>query len=104
MADFLRVDADRAFNTAHAVANDAEELREELTRIAGEWDNMSRGWSGAAASAFTTIWEEWHEGAVTVVESLAESSRLLGEAAVQYVETDAVSAENVGSAIGDMGL
>ncbi|WP_084792269.1 WXG100 family type VII secretion target [Mycobacterium sp. E136] len=74
MAEFRRVDADRAFDIAHAVANDAEALR---TGIVGEWDSLSRGWSGIAALAYTAIWEEWHEGAAKVVESLAESSRKL---------------------------
>ncbi|KUH99165.1 WXG100 family type VII secretion target [Mycobacterium sp. IS-3022] len=104
MADFLKVSADQAFNTAHSVANDAEELREELTRIVGEWDNISRGWSGAAASAYSSIWEEWHEGAAKVVESLTESSRNLAAAAVLYEESDAASAETVASVPIDVGL
>lgn len=104
MGDFLKVNADHAFNTAHSVSNDAEELREELTRIVGEWDNISRGWSGEAASAFTALWDEWHEGAAKVVESLAESSRRLGEAAVQYSEADAASADQLGATVAEMGL
>jgi WXG100 family type VII secretion target len=104
MADHLRVNADTAFNTAHAVSSDAEELREELSAIVQEWDNISRGWSGAAASAYTAIWEEWHEGAAKVVESLAESSRRLAEAAVSYEERDAESAGQLSSVAVDMGL
>jgi WXG100 family type VII secretion target len=104
MADQLRVDADTAFNTSHVVSNDAEELREELSRLSREWDNVSHGWSGVAASAFTQIWEEWHEGAANIVETLAESSRRLAKAAVLYEERDANSAQMLDSAGDGVGL
>lgn len=97
MAEQLNVDTDVAFNTAHVVRNDAEELREELSGLSWEWDNVSHGWSGVAASAFTGIWEEWHEGAATVVETLAEASRSLAKAAVLYEEQDSSSAQALGS-------
>jgi WXG100 family type VII secretion target len=104
MADLLRVDADAAFNTSHVVCNDAEELREELARLSREWDNLSHGWSGVAASAFTPAWEEWHEGAAHIVEALAESSRRLAQAAVLYEERDNNSAEMLGSTGSGIGL
>lgn len=104
MFDNLKVDTEQAFNTAHALCNDAEELREELAGIVREWDNISRGWSGTAASGFAAIWQDWHEGADKVVETLAESSRRLAEAAVRYDERDADSAERLGSVAMDMGL
>jgi WXG100 family type VII secretion target len=104
MADHLRVDADAAFLASHVVSNEAEELREELARLSGEWDNLSHGWSGVAASAFTPAWEEWHEGAARIVEALAESSRRLAQAAVLYEERDNNSAEMLGSTGSGMGL
>jgi WXG100 family type VII secretion target len=94
MADHLKVDADNAFNTSHSVSNDAEELREELTHLSQEWDNLSHGWSGVAASAFAPAWEEWHSGAAQIIEALAESSRRLAQAAVLYDTTDADSAHS----------
>jgi WXG100 family type VII secretion target len=104
MADHLRVDADAAFNASHAVSNEAEELREELSRLSREWDSLSHGWSGVAASAFAPAWEEWHEGAARIVEALAESSRRLAQAAVLYEERDIGSARTLGSAASGMGL
>lgn len=104
MAGHLEVDADAAFNTSHSVSNDAEELREELTRLAQEWANVSHGWSGTAASAYTPIWQEWHDGATTLVDALAESSRSLAKAAVVYQEQDTSSAHAVESVATEMGL
>ena len=93
-------DADEAFNSSHSVSNYAEELREELTRLSQEWDNLSHGWSGVAASAFASAWEEWHQGAAQIIETLAESSRLLAQAAVLYETQDADSAHSLGNGAG----
>jgi WXG100 family type VII secretion target len=100
MADNLNVDADEAFNISHSVSNDAEELREELTHLSQEWDNLSHGWSGVAASAFAPAWDEWHRGAAQIVEALAESAHRLAQAAIQYDTTDTDSAQSLRSGNG----
>jgi WXG100 family type VII secretion target len=102
--DHLRVDADHAYNTSHAVSNDAEELREELAQLQQEWDNLSHGWSGVAASAYSAIWADWLQGATTVVDALAESSHELGVAAVRYSEGDAGSATAIDASAMDLGF
>lgn len=104
MAGQLNVNTDAAFTTAHTVSDDAAELRNELDRIAGEWQNVSHGWSGAAASAYADLWEEWHEGAAKVIDVLAESSRDLAQAAALYDEQDVHSAEAVQALSNEMGL
>lgn len=104
MAGHLEVDTDAAFNTSRAVSTDAEELREGLVELSHEWANVSRGWSGAAASAYTPLFQEWEEGASKLVESLAESAHLLAEAASRYQEQDSVSAESVATTARAMGL
>ncbi|WP_193044291.1 WXG100 family type VII secretion target [Mycolicibacterium baixiangningiae] len=101
--DNLEVDADETFNISHAISNDAEELREELASLQQEWDTLSRGWTGAAASAYSSIWDEWREGATTLVDSLAESSRNLGHAAARYAKQDTASATTLDSTM-DLGL
>jgi WXG100 family type VII secretion target len=104
MADQLRVDADQAFTTSHAVSIDAEELREQLSHLSWEWDNLSHTWSGIAASAFTPAWEEWKEGASKIIEALAESSRRLAQAGLIYEEQDTSSAHTLGSIGNGIGL
>jgi WXG100 family type VII secretion target len=104
MTGELRLQADEAFATSHSVSNDAEELREELADIAREWQNVSHGWSGAAASGYDALWQEWHEGAAKVVEVLADSSQKLATAAMAYQEQDAYSAEAVAAPTIDLGL
>jgi WXG100 family type VII secretion target len=97
MADHLKVHADEMFATSHAISNDAEELREELAAIARGWEDVSHGWSGNAASAYDALWQEWHEGAIKLVDVLSESSNRLGRAAVSYQNQDANSAEGLRS-------
>jgi len=104
MADNLSVNADAAFHTSHTVSNEAEELREQLTDISRDWENLARGWAGIAASAYGAIWEEWHEGAARLVDALAESSRSLGIAAVRYSEQDADSTAALNSTPIELGL
>lgn len=103
MAGQLQVDTDHVFATSHAVSNDAEELRDELSRIQQDWQTLSGGWSGAAATAYAGIWEEWYRGAVTLVDVLADTSEKLGRAAVAYDDQDSASAEAVTSTT-DLGL
>ena len=100
----LRVNADQAYSTSHAVSNDAEELREELVDLQRDWENLSRGWSGTASSAYSSIWTQWLESARTLVDALAESSHKLGVAAVRYSEQDAGSATAIDSTSLDLGL
>ncbi len=104
MAEHLKVEAARALDTSQVVGEDAEELRVELTRIARKWDDVSSGWSGAAASAFATLWEEWHDGAVKLVEILAETTRRLGHAAVAYEDQEDHSAKTLREIPVEIGL
>jgi WXG100 family type VII secretion target len=100
----LRVHADDVFATAHIVSNDAEGLREELAAIAREWEDVSHGWSGNAASAYDALWQEWYSGAMALVDVLSESSRKLGRAAASYQDQDTHSAEVLRSTPIELGL
>ena len=102
--DPLSVDTEQAYNTSHAVANDAEELRDELTRLEQNWEKLASGWTGVAASAYTSMWTEWLEGATALVDSLAEASHQLGVAAVRYSERDTGSAAALDSTTVELGL
>ncbi|WP_343574770.1 WXG100 family type VII secretion target [Mycobacterium sp.] len=94
----LMVDAAGVFDVAHALSNQAQELRDELNQLSNEWDGLSHSWSGVAASAFTPAWEKWREGATKLVEALVDRADRLGRAAVAYEEQDGDAAGSVGSA------
>ncbi len=100
----LKVDEALTLDTSHAVNGDAEELRAELARIARGWDNVVSGWSGAAASSYAALWEEWHDGAAKLVEILAESTRRLEHAAAAYEDREDRSATMLRTVPVEIGL
>jgi WXG100 family type VII secretion target len=91
----ISVDVPRALTTSRAVNGDAEELRAELAMLSREWDTVISGWSGAAASKYAALWEDWHDGAAKLVETLAASSQLLERAAAAYGEQETGAAQTV---------
>ena len=96
----IRVDVSRTLEASRGVGSDAEELRTELIRLAGEWDAVISGWSGAAAAAYAAHWEEWQDGATKLVERLTRSTQLLEQAAAAYAEQEGASAAAVNSVSG----
>lgn len=102
--DPLKVDPDVAFSTSRSVSNDAVELHEQLDSLQRDWDNLSRGWSGAAASAYSPLWAEWLDGATTLVDTLEELSHKVAAAAAQYVDQDGSAAASVDATVADLGL
>lgn len=100
----LEVDPDIAFHTSRSVGSDAVELHEQLAGLQREWENLSRGWSGPAASVYSPLWEEWLDGANTLVDTLEELSRKVAEAAAAYLDQDGSAAASVDSTAINFGL
>ena len=99
----LRVDTGEAFKTAQAIGNHAVELHDELDQLTKDWDNMSRGWEGVAASAYQPVWEQWQKDATKVVQALLDSSQKLAQAAAAYEEQDADGGQALNTTM-DLGL
>jgi WXG100 family type VII secretion target len=89
---------DGAFNTGHAVMAQAVELCEELDRLGHEWDGLSDSWPGVAASAYTSAWQDWHDGATKLLNTLPDLSEKLCRATVDYEQTDGDAAGTLGAA------
>lgn len=98
------VNSGAAFNTGQAVMAQAVELREELDRLVHEWDGLSDSWSGAAASAYKSAWQDWNEGATKLLDSLSDLSEKLCRAAVDYEEQDAEAAQAANAASAEIQL
>ena len=76
-----------------AVAGELDSVAQGLRSGVSSLDNevsslLGSGWSGEAASAYSGVWQEWHEGTQRVVEGLARMSALLQDAASRYSATD----------------
>ena len=62
-----------------AVAGELDSVAQGLQAGMGSLDSevsslLGSGWSGGAASAYSGVWQEWHEGASQVVEGLLRMS------------------------------
>jgi WXG100 family type VII secretion target len=62
------------------------EARQALHRLEAQVRSLL--WQGAAGSAFRLAWEQWLEGAQTVLLALDELAELLGRSATGYATTD----------------
>ncbi len=58
---------------------------------------LGSGWRGSAASAYSTAWDQWHDGAGQVIRGLQTMSDLLSLAGNEYAKTDAQSGEALDS-------
>jgi WXG100 family type VII secretion target len=85
----LQVTPAELSHVATELAAVAEELRAGMASLDDEVSGVVGGsWTGAASSAFSAVWREWHEGAAHVTEGLTTMSTLLGEAASGYSNSD----------------
>ncbi|MBI3224603.1 MAG: WXG100 family type VII secretion target [Mycolicibacterium cosmeticum] len=64
---------------------------------------LGSGWKGDAASAFTPVWDQWHNGAGQVVRGVQTMSDLLRVAGDQYGSTDEQAAGAVAAAFPESG-
>lgn len=77
----------------------ADGLRSGLGSLDGEVSGLlGSGWTGSAASSYSGVWQEWHQGAAEVVEGLSRMSGLLQDAAAHYSSTDAEQAGGISGA------
>ncbi|MFB1295701.1 WXG100 family type VII secretion target [Mycobacterium sp. pW049] len=93
----LRADLDVAFDISRSVSNEAVELHDQLVGLKRDWDNLARGWSGTASSAYAPLWEQWLEGATMLVDTLEELAHKLAVTAGEYADQDAQSASVISS-------
>lgn len=95
----MGVDASALVAVAGELDSVAQGLRSGSSSLDGEVSNLlGSGWSGEAASAYSGVWQEWHEGAQRVAEGLATMSALLQEAASRYSTTDTSGAAGISGA------
>lgn len=88
----MMVSPDEVFKAAQVLRNQAYELNDGIAGLSRDWESLSGGWSGAAASAFAPAWEDWHEGATHLVAMLVGWSDRLARAAVSYEQQDCEAA------------
>lgn len=88
MAD-LRVTPDVLEHVSSEFDAAAQQLRDGLGSLDDEvGQTLGSSWTGSAATAYTAVWREWHEGSSKVLQGLMTMSELLASAAARYAATD----------------
>lgn len=78
------------------LADLSREIHDKMQVLKDEVDGLlSGGWTGSAATGFTQGWEQWHIGAVEVLDALKSMGHLLGQTGRDYGLTDDTSAESL---------
>ncbi|GAB2473498.1 WXG100 family type VII secretion target [Jatrophihabitans fulvus] len=79
------VDPTELFAAQAVVTEEVTEARAELARLQAAADDLlGHGWRGQAASAFGRGWQEWSEGARSVIAGLEQMAQALGVTAREY--------------------
>ena len=90
-------DAAELFAARSVLAEAADSLRAELTRLVAAADDvLGHGWVGAAGSAFARGWHEWLAGAEAVPNALAQIAEALGICAGEYAAAESSSVVMIG--------
>ena len=70
------------------------QLQNALGDVTGKVTSLlGGGWSGPAATSYSTAFDEWRDGARDVLDALAAMSALLQVTEQEYAATDAGSAD-----------
>lgn len=78
------------------LADLSREVHDQMRTLKTEVDGLlNGGWTGSAANGFAEGWEQWHAGAVEVLDALKSMGHLLGATGRDYGLTDGTSADTL---------
>ncbi len=89
---------------AACLEDTAQRLTDGLSSVGDEAAQLlGSDWTGGAASAYAPAWDDWHSGAVQIVEGLRRMSELLTIAGKEYAKTDESASGALDSTMQDSG-
>lgn len=96
MSGEILLRADEASSAAQDVRRGADTATEEFNTLKGRLDALADSFRGQTATAWDAKYEEWHSGAVQMMEGLNGLGEFLQAASDAITETDASLASNLG--------
>ncbi len=85
----IRVTSEDLHSLSTNVMTGSGSIQDQLSRMQGEVLGVVGGdWQGAASGQFHALWDEWQRSAAGLKDALDGISRLLGNAALQYQQTE----------------
>jgi WXG100 family type VII secretion target len=96
MTPILQAQLDALSTTASRLDEEADQLKNELERIAQLWNDLSAKWTGKAASAYEPAWTDWHDSAKVVAAILDEETDLLRQSVAMLAEHESNAQNTMG--------
>ncbi len=87
-----QVDSEAVLTATGAVRASIGRIQSEVAALHGQLTQLQGSWTGAAATAFSSVVTDWRGTQQRVEESLAAINQALGHAAQQYAEIEAANA------------
>lgn len=91
----LRADPQAMQGVSQALSGAATDLESRLNALDGEVREMLSGWHGGAGSAYSTAWEQWHQGAAEVQRGLAMLAKAVSVIGVAYQNQESASTQRL---------
>ncbi|MEV0361915.1 WXG100 family type VII secretion target [Nocardia fusca] len=89
--------SDEVVDAGQFVQQTADALAIALSSLDREIDGLLEVWKGVSATSYRAGWQETKQGAITVLEALADMAELLGVNSRAYVEQDNSNSQSYGS-------
>ncbi|GGL40959.1 WXG100 family type VII secretion target [Nocardia jinanensis] len=93
----LQVVPDEVVDAGQFVQQTADALVNALSSLDTDIDGLLEVWKGVSATSYRSGWQETKQGAITVLEALANTAELLGVNSRTYVEQDDSNSQSYGS-------
>lgn len=93
----LQVVPDEVVDAGRFVQQTADALVNALHSLDTDIDGLLQVWKGVSATSYQAGWLETKQGAITVLEALANIAELLGVNSRTYVEQDHSNSQGYGS-------
>lgn len=87
-----QVDSEAVLTATGAVRASIGRIQSEVAALHGQLTQLQGSWTGAAATAFSSVVTDWRGTQQRVEESLAAINQALTHAGQQYAEIEAANA------------
>lgn len=85
----IKVTSEDLASVASQLNSGSEEIDSQLTTMRGLVQSLvASNWQGAASTAFDNLYQQWNTSAANLREALDGISRLVGNAAAAYANTE----------------
>ncbi|MGH3723841.1 MAG: WXG100 family type VII secretion target [Mycobacterium sp.] len=92
----LNVPPERIIDAAKFVDTTSDDLIDRHLRVTEQINSLlNKGWTGSAADAYRTAWDEWDQGFRRVISGLKKEVYVLQSNVSQFISAENTTAANI---------